>query len=71
MPIRNFSPALKNPSDLDTDRIAIELLPNDGDDPAADHVVILELKHGATEDQAKALHAQLSLLGSRMLLKPE
>lgn len=70
MPVRNFSPALKNPSDRDADRIAIEFVPQPGDDPAADHAVIIELKHGATEDQAKALHGQLSLLGARMFLRP-
>ena len=70
MPIHNFAPALKDPSDIHSDRIAIEFQPCDGDDPAPDRTVVLELKRGATEDQAKDLHMKLSLLGARVILRP-
>ena len=70
MPVRNFAPALKNPSNLNPERIAIEFQPQDGDTPAPDRRIILELKQGATEDQAKALHMSLSLLGACIVLEP-
>jgi hypothetical protein len=69
MPVRNFAPALKESSPVNPERIAIALQPQDGEDPMLDRTVILELKHGATKDQADALQMQLSLLGSRVYLK--